>query len=264
MRSSRAPRPPLPAIRPALLLLAAALAGGAASARGQQDLTTTGALLGRVLDHETGQPLGGVEVVLDADARRTTLTGETGRFVFTEVPFGVHEVRLRHLGYGPVEQLVNIPAGQSVDLEIRLVPEAIAVDSIVVTARIRNPLMEKHGYYERQQKAISGYFLDGFALRRGARPSGVLRQVPRIQVVPTGRSAFARRVVIRDGIRECVPELYLDGYFIPSAGGMIDDHVSIAAIDAIEVYRGHETPPRFISRPPLGKPCGAIVVWTRR
>ena len=57
----------------------------------------------------------------------------------------------------------------------------------------------------------------------------------------------------------CRPDLLLDGVAIrPSAGLTLDDYLSSNEVEAIEVYRGVETPLRFGSNS-----CGAIVVWTR-
>ena len=57
----------------------------------------------------------------------------------------------------------------------------------------------------------------------------------------------------------CRPDLVLDGVPLrPLASLAIDDYLTSQEVEAIEVYRGVETPFRFGS-----SPCGAVVVWTR-
>ncbi len=63
----------------------------------------TAGLIGRVVDADTQQPLAGVltEVLLP-DTAIATETDELGAFRFTNLPIGVHALRLQHAGYATV------------------------------------------------------------------------------------------------------------------------------------------------------------------
>ena len=66
-----------------------------------------GTLVGRVVDHGTGQDLPGVAVTLRATAQRV-VTDEAGRFMFTQLGAGTHWLNFRFLGAEPLPG----PAGE--------------------------------------------------------------------------------------------------------------------------------------------------------
>jgi hypothetical protein len=70
-------------------------------------------------------------------------------------------------------------------------------------------------------------------------------------------------ITMRGPFGECSPQLYLDGRNMSFMGGStadIDDWVSPAEVQGIEVYRGAQIPPQFTEGL---NGCGAIVIWTR-
>ncbi|MBX6363807.1 MAG: carboxypeptidase-like regulatory domain-containing protein [Gemmatimonadetes bacterium] len=240
----------------ALLLLAP-------PARGQTPDSAVGRVVGRILDDESGRPVPGVSVTLDG-AGGSRVTDAQGNFLFPSVPRGIRELVVEHLGYGRVARLVNVPPGETVQVDLRLVPAAIALDSVVVQVTIRNPVMERGGYYDRK-KAGWGYYLEGVDLRR-ASTTDILRGAPRVEVV-TGQSVLDRRVRVVEvgpyGPQYCEPEIYIDGHFIRGGADMLDEIIQPTDIQAIEVYRGMDTPLQFFHEA-VFKPCGAVLIWTKR
>ncbi|MDP2958061.1 MAG: carboxypeptidase regulatory-like domain-containing protein [Longimicrobiales bacterium] len=89
-------------------------------------------LRGLVLDGESGVPLGGAAVEV-MGTRLRTVTGEDGRFLFRGVPPGAIRLAVRRLGYGLRERVVRSEGGTTARVTLELFPEAIAVDSVVVT-----------------------------------------------------------------------------------------------------------------------------------
>jgi hypothetical protein len=243
------------------LLLGSALTTPAAGQTGRQP--ATGQILGTVIESDTGRPVQGATVSLDADGVRPVITNDAGRFVFARVPARVYELRVEHIAFGSVRHLVNVPADRSVEIEVEVAAQAIALDPVVVRVELRNQNMERGGYYERRDRASRGHFIEGRNLQAGFAASSVLRQVPRVEIRQVGRSVFERVVVFRSGVRDCIPEIFIDGHFMAGAAGDLDMFVGAGDIEAIEVYRGIETPGEFIRRP-RQRVCGAIVVWTKR
>src|SRR5262245_30878445 len=76
-----------------------------------------GAIAGRILDAETGQPLAGV-VVLLSELDRGALSDSLGRYRLDQVPAGPRHLSVRLLGYAPRRVHALVP-GQAV-LEINI------------------------------------------------------------------------------------------------------------------------------------------------
>lgn len=120
------------------LLLALACAPGASSIQAQQRPAeaATGAIAGIVRD-ESGKPIIGARVSIEALAVQTR-TDSTGRFVLAGLPARNVTVGFRHLGYRPAVATIDVPAGQTLNLGISLVPLAEELTAIVVQAAILN------------------------------------------------------------------------------------------------------------------------------
>jgi TonB-linked SusC/RagA family outer membrane protein len=103
---------------------------------------TTGTVRGRVIDAATQQPIVGATVTIGP---RGAQTQANGRYTITGVPAGSDSVRARMIGYAPVAQMVNVPAGQTTDADLALSPQAVNLSAIVVT-----------GYGEQRAGDITG------------------------------------------------------------------------------------------------------------
>jgi hypothetical protein len=71
----------------------------------QDGATPTYAVHGTIVNAQTNQPIGRAEVVLNWDY--AVLTDAEGRFEFTQIPAGYHEVSVRRPGYIPIGNIVN-------------------------------------------------------------------------------------------------------------------------------------------------------------
>lgn len=120
------------------LLLALLCSAGASASQAQQrpDEPATGAIAGIVRD-ESGKPIVGARVSIEALAAQTR-TDSTGRFVLAGLPARNVTVGFRHLGYRPAVATIEVPAGQTLNLGISLVPLAEELTAVVVRAAILN------------------------------------------------------------------------------------------------------------------------------
>lgn len=123
-------------MRAAALLLIAAGLGGSLAAQ------ANGAIEGHVRD-QAGKGIGGALIWVDGGRQGTTAdTG--GAFRVREVRSGWHRVRAARIGYKPfILDSVLVRSGETVQLEFTLQPQALSLDSIVVTAevdRVLDPL----------------------------------------------------------------------------------------------------------------------------
>ncbi len=92
----------------------------------------TGTVRGVVTDSSTGRPVAGVQMTVAGAAARAA-TSETGAYQLTGVPAGRVTVRAQRLGYGAVQRTVDVTAGGSATMDIRLRPVAAVLSTVVAT-----------------------------------------------------------------------------------------------------------------------------------
>ena len=126
-------------------------------AHGQQDRVGTASISGVVLDHETNDPLIGVEMSVDGTSA-LSITNEQGEFHFEEVLSGSLILRSRRLGYQERTDSLSVPEGSLIDVTVRLSTEPVELEELVVEVRSR--LLEQRGFYERQRTGYGGGFID--------------------------------------------------------------------------------------------------------
>jgi TonB-dependent starch-binding outer membrane protein SusC len=178
---------------------------------GQQQ---AGTVTGRVFDSATEQPLAGVSVTV---ADRSTLTGADGRFILVGVPAGTHQLRLGMFGYRDEQRAVTVAAGETVNVQIGLTPEAIALEQLVVT-----------GYGTRRAADITGSVdrvaQEDFNSGRIVTPEQLIQgRVAGLRVIDSGEPGGVVNIRIRGGTSvnaSSEPLFVLDGVPLPSGGGL--------------------------------------------
>ena len=99
-------------------------------------LSAQGSLVGTVHDYLTGDAVNGAVVsVLGTNVQQ--ITDSTGTFVLDGLPPGRHLVTTDYLGYGQRTDSVTVFSQETVDIDIRMAPQAVEVEGLVVTARTR-------------------------------------------------------------------------------------------------------------------------------
>lgn len=95
---------------------------------------TTGTVLGRVLDADTGEPLADALVEVPS-LDRQTVTRADGRFVLAGVSAGERSLRVRLIGYRALEVAsLRVGGGQPTEVELRLAPQAVPLNALEVQA----------------------------------------------------------------------------------------------------------------------------------
>jgi TonB-linked SusC/RagA family outer membrane protein len=172
MRSRRFVRQALPALF-ALLPVAAFGQGGT--------------IRGHVTGKASGQPLQGVYVTFSG---RATQTRADGQFVLANVT-GSDTLRVRLIGYSPAARLVTVGGGQTVDADMTLEAQAVALAEMVVT-----------GYGEQRAGNITGAVTqvsaEQFNTGRIVSPEELIRsKVAGVQVVDNNEPGGGISVRIR-------------------------------------------------------------------
>jgi hypothetical protein len=157
---------------------------------------------------------------------------------------------------------VEVLAGQTVEVEIRLAIQPVEVDPMVVIATPRNPYLEDMGFYRRRDQGYSGQFVSRESIaERDPRSLGDLLAVtPGVRVQYGGAGGFEVRLrraiqMSQSGGVGCIPAVYLDD--VPVDAGWLQN-IPPDRVDGMEVFTGANAPLRY------NDPCGVILVWTRR
>jgi TonB-dependent starch-binding outer membrane protein SusC len=90
----------------------------------------TGTIRGRITDNSTQQPIAGVTVAVGT---RSAQTRDDGRYTITGVAAGSDLLKARMIGYGQANQPVMVAGGDTVTVDLALVPQAIGLSAVVVT-----------------------------------------------------------------------------------------------------------------------------------
>ena len=217
---------------------------------GDVDMRVPPKLLVRVVDGDTGNGIEGAKVSIpDAGNRVTNLQGRTE---FTELELGVARVSVEMIGYAQRTEPVALHPDRTTTVEVRMSPEAIELEPIVVD--VRSPHLERWGVYERLDHGLPRRVLTRRTIGRRAiaRLSDAFYGMPGVRV--SQRSIHSTRLVAR---ANCTLSVYVDGF----RWGTNIDAVPPEWVEVAEVYWGLSTPVEFTGLNRNG--CGAVLIWTR-
>ena len=97
----------------------------------------TGSVAGRVTDAVSGQPAVGAMLAIEGTSLFTQSDDE-GRYALQGVPAGERTVAVELIGYTPQRRQVTVAPGQTIVLDLVLIPTAVSLDEI----RLEQPLVE--------------------------------------------------------------------------------------------------------------------------
>jgi hypothetical protein len=94
----------------------------------------SGKIAGSVSDAETGDPLPGVNVVIE-DLNQGSATDQEGDYFIINVPPGTYNVQASFVGYREVvKENVQVSTDRTATVDFELIPETVEVGEVVVTA----------------------------------------------------------------------------------------------------------------------------------
>src|SRR3989440_11183088 len=161
-------------MRCGILVLAAVAVALSAEARAQ------GRITGTVTAAQDGHPIPGATVTV-VGTNRTGATDASGRYEIADAPSGTQLVRVRLLGFAPLTQTVQVPAGGAVTLDFQLVAAAVQLEGVVVV-----------GYGTQERRDLTGAIASVSAQQIAQGPTanpmqGIQARAPGVDVVAAGR-----------------------------------------------------------------------------
>jgi Carboxypeptidase regulatory-like domain/TonB-dependent Receptor Plug Domain len=211
-------------------------------------------VFGSVRDSVSGAPISGGVVSINGVGRG--MTNANGVFQVNDVPPGATVVEVRRIGYSPVIRDTVATEGAELTMSLSMHPMALELTEIVVEGeRTLYVSGRMRGFYERRETGIGKYFTRMDIERRQPRlVSELFYTVPGYRVTNDPNLLGQNSLSIRNCGK---PDIYIDG--IPLDYTTLDDLVIPEHVQAIEAYRGMETPAQYHR---VGS-CGAVLVWTR-
>jgi hypothetical protein len=228
------------------LIAAAALAGMPEMMRAQ-DGTVRG-----VVSDTTGAPISDADISI-VELHQLARTDAQGRFTFTRLPRGEHEVTVRHLGFNP-ETVKIIVNDMAYSFNVTLTRQAVVLDGVDVNeAMTRGRGIEE--FYRRRSRGTGGQFFtrDDITKRNAKRTTDVIRGTPGIRFVGGG-------IRFQSAKGSCTPVIWLDGQPVYN---MELDNIPVGDVEGIELYSGPSSVPMQFSQKWSKDACGTIVLWTR-
>jgi hypothetical protein len=227
---------------------------------------------GIVVDAVTGEGIPQVTILfsLNVPGSRPFVrtTDSEGRFVIVHPVAGLYDAAFMRIGYRSVGDTVRFVGDSEIELIAEMLPEAIALDPVVVTAdgsgrEVFRSQMD--GFFERMRSFPGDFFTRADIERIDPDDvTSLLVQVgpfQRVRGAPGGRD----RVLGRGG---CAPSYYLNGAALIMSPV---DVLSPEELEAMEVYRGSFAPAEFQTAPAFPGEgsgmtpgsCGTVVFWTQ-
>lgn len=230
-------------------------------------------LEGRVIDGRTEDPVAMAYVALVTQDQRSVVAvtaDAQGSFSLDAPSPGSFYVSVSSIGYRPVtDGIFELGEGSSMEVEIRLQPDPVMMDSIRATVDRTEGYLREMGFYERREQGWGHHLTHEEIKRRGVwSVVDAIRDIPRVHVVESAMAGYPS-VVIRHGTWRCPPHIYVDGFFVhrggvpgdippPDGPAKPDEFVHPEDIAAIELYRSRAEAPMEYGM----SGCGVLLIWT--
>ncbi len=247
---------------------------GAPGAAAVGELAGTQGIQGRVVEAGSERPLEAVEVGLYTESGEllgSTRTNDRGFFRLPTPRPGRYTLRGEALGYAPAGGgPVEVGRGRLTVVELRLAPEAIPLEPLVVVGTPRLFHLEMAGFYDRRERT-SGVFLtrEELGRRNPERLTDLFWGIPGARLIQdqTGQYAVYFRGAERTGGRICWPRVFLDRQLVHPGGfeggpAVLNGLMDPLDLAGLEVYRTPAEIPSEFSGP--NSACGVILLWSRR
>src|SRR4051812_30318099 len=237
------------------VLLLSALPSLSPPARAQAP--ATGRVTGTVLDSASGRPLAAVQVLV-AGTRLGGSTNDAGRFVIGNVPAGLVNLETRRVGYrGTRVQNVTVPAGGSVDIEIRLATITLTLEAVVTTGVVDPTSGTRVPFTVGRVSAEDAPVPAANAIET------IQGKVAGVSVTPSGQPGSGTNILLRSPTsisKSTSPLIVVDGVILSQSFDGSSADLESMDIESVEVVKGAAAASLYGSR----AASGVIQIRTRR
>jgi len=195
-----------------------------------------GAVQGSVADSLGGEMLIGANVYLLGTAFGSA-TDREGKYAITRIPDGRYTLRISYIGYKVRDVEVAVATGESRVVNVRLVPDIILGEEVVITAQIRGQIAAIN------QQISSNTVVNVVSEERiqelpDVNAAEVIGRLPGVSILRSGGEA--NKVVLR-GLSDRYSTVTIDGVKIPptdaDARGVDLSTIAQGSLAGIELYK---------------------------
>lgn len=174
----------------------------------------TGSIQGRISD-QNGIYVPGANVVIPSLAKGA-ISDFDGRFTLVDIPEGGYTLEISYLGYGKVEQDVQVNGGQTIAVNITLTQENVQLDEVMVSAYGMSGTAKALNAQRGNLNITNVVSTDQIGKFPDANIGDAVKRIPGITMqVDQGE---ARNIIVR-GLSPQLNSVTLNGSRIPSAEG---------------------------------------------
>lgn len=226
----------------------------------------SGSLSGTVVSTQGEKPIANAEIIF-GNLNRTVRADSAGRFLVPNIPDGVQEVLVRHVGYEPFSARMTFRGAEKVSADFVL-NSVTTLATVDVKESIKARYAMRLADFEIRRKMGFGKFIDADYFEKNdmmtwtailTQKFGTLRVRDMVgNDVP---------VTIRDG-RPCPVQILLNGMTLYNGEAILFDirSLQVSAVIGMEFYTPLFTPVEFMTRPrgsSGGTGCGTLLIWTK-
>jgi TonB-dependent receptor len=168
---------------------------------------------GQVLEAGTGRVLPGTLVRL-VELDRSSVTARDGRFQFIGVPAGSYTLSAAFLGYAAPDQRVSVAAGQTVEVEVVMTSEALAVEGFTVEG-LRSGQARALNLQANAPNLVTIVSADAIGQFPDANIAEALQRLPGISITRKNETGEGQFVIIR-GLESNFNAVTVDGVRLPT------------------------------------------------
>jgi hypothetical protein len=244
-------------------------------------------LSGTIARDSAGTAVAGAEVLLPA-LKRSAMTNDAGAFRLEKLPAGRYEVIVRHIGFEPLIDTVQLDQGTQVDRRFLLIEKPAALEPTVTTAPERKYIAPALRDFEERRRQGFGHFITDEELRKDESRDmaniilGHMPGLTRFRVPNDGQGGHGQTYIgttrkcgdgpaflsCRSGGSYCPVTLYVDGVVVFNSANNkstadIPDLMLFRGADyaGIEYYAGGASMPTKFNFTSSG--CGVLLLWSR-
>lgn len=251
-------------------------------------------VLGVVLRDSSEKPITGAEIVL-SDPRREARSDSSGKFSFRDIKPGQYKITVRLVGYQPLDAVLRLEAGTTLEPEFILTPVVTSLESVTVRASASDGWSSRLQDFEERRKSGAGRFLTAEAFQKveGRSVSSILAaNIPGLRIVRSGGRQWMASLRgcgrycpgqpapgdpppppngQKSGSMEKIPtacymQVFVNGLLRYS--GRVDepmfdiDELNSNEIIGLEYYTVSTTPLQYRGTTKAA-PCGTVLIWTK-
>jgi outer membrane receptor for ferrienterochelin and colicin len=168
-----------------------------------------GSIMGRISDANTGEELIGATIIIQGTTKGT-ISDLSGSYLLAEIPPGIYNIVYSFVSYNTVIQKAVIEKGQTIEINVNLLPATVELNEVKVIARKRlDTEVSMISSIKSGNLIVSGISSQQISRSMDKDAAEVIRRVPGITITDN-------KFVIVRGLSERYNSVLLNGSVAPS------------------------------------------------